>query len=240
MKTNKRYPFDALSDNGPGLYELPDDNPPKILRKQFATVKDNSVKNKVEVIHPNFYRVNSLDVTSEYLETVNISIPLDSLYALSPVYLNIWHRGEWNPIDYSHNPDSAVAKFSHIAKDHLYCISSFDNFENKEISEPFIVNRFGEIKYGSSLGMHKKIDLNNFKTRYLDNAKNDAMIFTFGKNKVFKKISIKSVEKEKDKNEWLPSSVSIETNRFYYLSDLQKSKGRIFVIGEDKKSINWY
>ena len=239
-KHNKNYPFDALSDNGPGLFKLPDDNPPKVFRKQFTIINSNSIKNKVEIIHPNFYKQNSLDVTSEYLETVSIVIPTDSAYASLPIYLNLWHQGEWKPIDYSFSPDSLIAKFTQVAKDQMYCLTSFNNFVNSEINEPFIVNRFGEIKFGSSLGTHKKMDLNNFKTRYLDNAKNDAMIFTFGKNKDFKKVSIKCVAKEPEKNDWLPLSVSIDTNRFYYLSDSKQSKGRIFVISEDKKSINWY
>lgn len=239
-KHDKNYPFDALADNGPGLFELPDDNPPKVLRKQFAVISNNSIKSNVEVIHPNFYKQNSLDVTSEYLETVNISIPLDSLDALVPVYLNIWHRGEWKPIDYSYNQGSLDAKFSQIAKNQLYCISRYNNFENKEISEPFIVNRFGDIEYGSSLGVHKKIDLNNFKTRYLDNAKNGDVIYTFGRDRNFKKVSVKAVEKEIQKNEWLPLSITVDTNRFYFLSDSRQSKGRVFVISEDEKSINWY
>lgn len=238
-KDDKNYPFDALSDNGPGLFGLPDENSPKVFRKQFAVINQNSIKNNVEIIHPSFYRNNLLDVTSEYMETVSVSIPLDSL-CVAPIYLNIWHRGKWKPIDCFYNTDSLVAEFSQIAKDNLYCISSYNYFENKEISEPFIVNRYGEIKYGSTLGRRKKIDLNNFKARYLDNAKNKAMIFTFGKNKDFKRVSVKSVQKETEKNEWRLLLDSVETNQFYFLSDSLCSKGRVFVIGEDKKSINWY
>ncbi|WP_372775262.1 hypothetical protein [Mangrovibacterium sp.] len=239
IKTGKNYPFDALSNNGPGLFNLRYKNSPKVFRKQFSSINDNSIKNNHSIIHPVFFEDNSLDVTSEYFETVSISITLDSLYA-EPVYLNIWHRGEWKPVDYSYKPSSLVANFSQVSKENIYCLSSFNRPENKVISEPFIINRYGEIKYGSSLGVHKKTDMKNYNNRQLNNAKNNAMIFEFGKNKNYKKVCIKIVQEDLKKNEWSLLSNSLETNRFYFLSDSLCSNGRIFVFGEDKKSINWY
>lgn len=54
IKTGKNYPFDALSDNGPGLFNLIYQNSPKVFRKQFSVINDNSIKNNHSIIHPAF------------------------------------------------------------------------------------------------------------------------------------------------------------------------------------------
>jgi len=51
-KTNKNYPFYALSNNGPVFFNLPYKNAPKVVLKQFALVPDTSIKKDESVIHP--------------------------------------------------------------------------------------------------------------------------------------------------------------------------------------------
>ena len=143
-------------------------------------------------------------------------------------------------MDYSYKPGSSIATFSQVSKDNLYCLTSYHLSEDDEISDPFIVDRYGEIKYALLLGSRKKTDINNYKDKQLNNAKNETMIFEFRKNKNFRKVCVKTVQENLKKNEWSLISDSLETNRFYFLSDSLCSNGRIFVLGEDGKRINWY
>jgi len=241
-KTGKKYPFDALSNNGPGLFNVRDKNSPKVLRKQFAVVDNNSVKNNYDVIHPVFYMDNSVDVTLEYFETTDITFHLNKPYPV-PLYLCIWHQGKWKPVDYYYNPDSANVNFYQVPKNNLYCLISYQSLKNEIIKEPFIINKFEEIKYSSSLGVRRKVSLKGYKDKQLANIKdNKAIIYEFGWKNGHQKVSEKTMQKnsENKKEEWIFSTDSLESNRFYFLSDVSQLKGRIFVLNENGKTVEWY
>lgn len=241
-KTKKKYPFDALSNNGPGLFNLPYKNAPKVFRKQFAVIEKKSVKNNYGLIHSAFYMDNSLDVTSEYFETSDITFHFNKPYPV-PLYLCIWHQRKWKPIDYYYNPYSANVNFYQVSKNNLYCLISYQSLKNEIIKEPFIINKFEEIKYSSSLGVQRKVSLKSYKDKQLTNSSdNKAVIYEFGLKNSHQKASEKTMQKtsENEKEEWVFFPDSLESNRFYFLSDVSQSKGRIFVLKENGKTVEWY
>ena len=240
-KTGKNYPFDALSENGPGLFNCPNPNSPKVMRTQFA-IQENSVKNDPDQIHPALYRDYSQDVTSEYFETVNISISLKH-ECTYPVYLSIWFRGVWVPIDYFEDtkPFERVS-FSHVSKDNLYCLTSYIHSANTEEGEPFVINRYGEIVYEQSLGIQESVSLNEYQSAWFQNANIGDIVYKFGAGGDYKVVckKVKRKNPENGQSDWLFAPDSVRTNCFYYLSDPVKSHGRIFVLDNDKKNIHWY
>ncbi|MFV0266850.1 MAG: hypothetical protein ACK5HT_06920, partial [Draconibacterium sp.] len=87
---------------------------------------------------------------------------------------------------------------------------------------------------------HKKTNINNYKDKKLNDAENNTIIFEFKKNKNYKKICINTMHEDIKKNKWLVLSDSLETNQFYFLSDSLGSNGRVFVLGDNEKTISWY
>ena len=235
-KKQKKYPFDALSNNGPGFFNLPYKNAPKVYRKQFAVMRDNSIKSENNFIHPDFFESNTLDVTSEYFETENLEIPLEKKYQ-EPVYLCIWKNNWWMPMSYSYNPNESTAIFKNVAKDNLYCLAKYRYSALQELNEPFLVNRLGEILYLSSLKSKKAIDLNNYVNKELKNAKNNVKILEFGTDReLCQKISVES----KKINEWSVISNSIlVTNTLYRFIDESSNLRKIFLLKNDG-SVDWY
>lgn len=235
-KTNKNYPFDALSNNGPGFFNLPYKNAPKVIRKQFALVADTSIKNDQAVIHPDFYDDNSLDVTSEYFETTTIAIPLEKKHQ-EPLYLSIWHKGWWKPVDYFYEPNQNTTTFRNVSKDNLYCLTKYRFFATEEISEPFIINRYSEIKYSRSLGLKKDISLNDYPNKELKNAKNNAQVLDFDtKTELCRKV----VQENLKKDEWIIfSKDSLKTNTLYLFVDDSNKINKVFLLKNDG-SVDWY
>jgi hypothetical protein len=235
-KTKKNYPFDALSDNGPGFFNLPYKNAPKVMRKQFALVSSNSIKNDQSVIHPDFFENNSLDVTSEYFETTNISISLEKEHQ-DPLYLSVWNKGWWKPVDYFYHPNQSTIAFHNVSKDNLYCLTKYRYFTTEEASEPFIINKFGEIKYIYSIPSKKDINLNDYKNKELKNAKNNAQVLDFGTKK---EICQKVVEENSKKDEWIMTSTnSLQTNTLYHFTDETNKINKVFLLKNDG-SVDWY
>lgn len=235
-KTKRNYPFDALSDNGPGFFNLPYKNAPKVMRKQFALVSSNSIKNDQSVIHPHLFEDNSLDVTSEYFETTNLIIPLEKKYQ-DPMYLSIWNNGWWKPVDYSFNLNQATATFNNVSKDNLYCLTKYRYFATEEASEAFIINKFGEIKYINSIPSKKDINLNDYKNKELKNAKNNAKVLCFNTKK---ELCQKVVQENSKKDEWITfSKESLKTNTLYLFVDESNKINKVFLLKNDG-SVDWY
>ncbi|MFB9107043.1 transglutaminase domain-containing protein [Flavobacterium gyeonganense] len=236
IKTDKNYPFDALSNNGPGFFNLPYKNAPKVLRMQFTIVTDNSIQTQEITIYPDFFNSNFLDVTTEYFETTNVAIPLEKKHQ-EPLYLSIWHKGWWKPIAYFYDPNQLIARFNNVSKDNLYCLTKYRFSTIEQVNEPFIVNKFGEIKYCNSTELKKEISLNSYQNKELKKAKNNTEILDFDTQQ---KICRKVVEEDVKKDEWQNfSEVSLKTNTLYLLVDDATKTQKVFMLKNDG-SVDWY
>ena len=235
-KTKRNYPFDALSDNGPGFFNLPYKNAPKVMRKQFAILPNTSIKTNQSIVHPDFFENSAIDVTSEYFETTNLAIPLVKKYP-EPLYLSIWNNGWWKPVDYFYNPNKATAIFNNVSKDNLYCLTKYRYFTTEEAIEPFIINKFGEIKYINSLSSRKDINLNEYKNKELKNAKNNAQVLDFETQTV---ICQKVIEENSKKDGWIIfSKESLQTNTLYLFVDKPNKINKVFLLKNDG-SVDWF
>jgi len=237
VKTGHKFPFDGLSENGPGLFLCPNPNAPKVKRRQFA-IQEHSLKSNRSKIPSALYLDYSLDVTGEYFETIDISINLTHECSY-PVYLSIWYKGEWVPIDYYEGNGSFYkARFTQVSKNNLYCITSYNNLITKEESGSFIVNRCGEIIFEQSLGRQKNVSINEYWTSWFKDNRMGPFVYKFGSEGNHKLICKKITPKETGQ-EWLFAPDSVQTNCFYYYSGSAKNQGRIFVL-DNKKKIHWY
>jgi hypothetical protein len=235
-KKQKKYPFDALSNNGPGFFNLPYKNAPKVYRKQFAVMRNNSIKSENNFIHPVFFENNALDVTSEYFETENIGIQLEERYQ-EPIYLCIWKNNWWRPVSYSYNSNESTAIFKDVAKDNLYCLAKYRYSALQELKEPFIVNKFGEVIYLSSIQSKKVINLNDYVNKELRNAKKDVKILEFETNR---EICQKVIQESQKVNEWtVISNAVLTTNTLYHFIDESSNLRKIFILKNDG-SVDWY
>lgn len=235
-KKQKMYPFDALSNNGPGFFNLPYKNAPKVNRKQFALSKEKSIMKDNDFIYADFFENNGLNVTSEYFETENIEIALEKKYQ-EPIYLCIWKDNWWKPVNYSYNPNQSTAIFENVAKDNLYCLNRYRYSALQEVNEPFIVNKFGEIIFLSSMQSKKVINLNDYVNKELKNAKNDVKILEFGTNK---ELCQKIIQTSLKKDEWtIISDAILTTNTLYHFIDESNKSKKNFILKNDG-SVDWY
>jgi hypothetical protein len=235
-KKQKKYPFDALSNNGPGFFNLPYKNAPKVYRKQFATISKKSTKSEIEFIYPDFFENTAIDVTSEYFETENIEISLDKKSS-NPIYLCVWRNNWWKPVSSSYSSQESVVTFQNVAKDNLYCLAKYRYSALEEVNEPFIVNRFGEVIYLNAMKSKKVINLNDYVNKELKNAKNNVKIVEFDTNKELCK---KIIQESTKKDEWtMVSSSSLTTNTLYHFIDELNNNRKIILLKNDG-SVDWY
>ena len=105
---------------------------------------------------------NSLDVTSEYFETIDITFLFNKPYPI-PLYLCIWHQGKWKPVDYFYNPDSEKIL---IAPSFEIYNKNSQAGQGKTISSPFFFYKQGTEKIGSTLRLQT---IKNTRNRNIDN-----------------------------------------------------------------------
>ena len=237
VNTDITYPFDALSNNGPGLFDLLYENAPRVLRNQFKISGNTVFENNDPEIHPEFYKTSEINVTDKYFETTNISIDLDHPNT-EPIYLCIWFQGDWRPIDCFHDSIFTDVTFNKLSKDNLYCLLLYSNNKKTIIKEPFLLNRYGEVKYSSSIGEKEKTQIENYGNRALVQAENSTIISQFDKDRIFQPVARKIVSEELNINKWVLYD-SLFTNTLYYFSDSIKKEGRIIVFNKNR-SFDWY
>nr|WP_281310764.1 transglutaminase-like domain-containing protein [Flavobacterium flavigenum] len=235
-KTKHYYPFDPLSENGPGFFNLPYKNAPLVSRNQFAILSENSIKNDQSIIYHDLFEDNSKTVTNEYFETTDLVIPLNKKLQ-EPLYLSIWNNGWWKPITYFYNPNQNIAIFEKVSKTNLYCLTKYKYRTVEEVKEPFIIDKFGEIIHISSLPFKKDINLNDVQNKELKKAKNDTFILDFVTNvEICKRV----IEENDQKDQWiLSSNLNIRTNTLYHFIDKSTHIKKIFLIKNDG-SVDWY
>lgn len=233
----KTYPFDALSNNGPGLFNLLYKNAPKVLRNQYSISKNLLFENHYQKIHPSFNNFNSIDITNLYYETAEIAIEINEL-SKDPLYLCVWNNGNWKPIDCFYDTITTQVIFNNVSKNNLYTIISYGVFGNKQVNEPFIVNNLAEIKYISNYGEKKETSLRDYNNRALSKMGNNTIIYYFDGIRPFKEIALKQKNDSLGINKWILSD-SLFINQLYYISDTTQSTGRIIVLNENK-SIDWF
>lgn len=153
--------YTILSDNGRkinspdciisplGWEFYPYERFPKVFRSLYSINKETAKYNE-ETKYKHSFDVCSFDVTDEYYITSDIEIPIDKKrlkdkYAYISVLVN---KGgpEWTIIDYGHAKRNKVF-FDKMGRNIMYIVMGYNGHTITPISDPFIVEKDGSIRY---------------------------------------------------------------------------------------------
>jgi hypothetical protein len=146
---DNNHAWNALLDNrGVGNADL-GNIAAKVYRKTYSIQKDAIVfkKKKNEDIPRWLKGKNFVDVTDQYFETSNITIPLteEKPTKVSFAYLCVFNGGEWIPIC-SGEIDSGEAVFTKLGRGIVYLPAYYHNGEIHPAAEPLILNKEGKLE----------------------------------------------------------------------------------------------
>lgn len=154
--------YTFLSDNGtfmpfswgltsnPGDVFFPYDPIPKIYRFSYVA-NDKIVRYLKEAVytHP-FFEIFEHDVTDEYMKTSNLSIQLLPRKLKDKyVYLSVFDNYSWTVLDLGIIKDNR-AEFQKVGRDIVYLVWGYDGTSLIPISNPFSVNKNGDLQYFSA------------------------------------------------------------------------------------------
>lgn len=122
---------------------------PKVFRRLYS-INEETAKYNEKTKYKYSFDVCSFDVTDEYCITSDIQIPIDKdkikdKYAYISMLIN---KGgpEWSIIDYGHCR-RGKAHFDKIGRNNMYIVMGYNGHTLSPISDPFIVEKNGCIRY---------------------------------------------------------------------------------------------
>lgn len=136
-------------DTNPGEPHKIDDKMAKVFRN---TYKINDEREKLlyekEDIPASFKDLFKKDVTSEYLETGDITLPIlkDLKRKNKYSYLCLFDNKQWVAVDYAKTKSHKVT-FTAMGKDILYLPAYYDNGDLKPFNYPFVFDKKGKVHY---------------------------------------------------------------------------------------------
>lgn len=131
----------------PGDVFFPERHMPKIFRSTYKANKDalkfaNKAKSRWLRVDP-----FSKDVTSEYIATSNLEIPVNEKGLKDKyVYICTTNTNSWIPVHYG-TVRGGKARFKDMGRNIMYVIMGFDGTGLVPISEPFLLKSSGDIEY---------------------------------------------------------------------------------------------
>ncbi len=136
------------TDKDVGDVFFPDRKLPKIFRYQYAPIpeREEYIRNAKYIY--NYFAQFEKDITSEYVETRDIAIPVDTKgLADKYAYIAVSNMRTWDIVDFG-TIKRGKAHFKNMGmRDIVYIVYGFDGKELKIISDPFILRNTGEITY---------------------------------------------------------------------------------------------
>ncbi|UCC43472.1 MAG: transglutaminase domain-containing protein [Candidatus Zixiibacteriota bacterium] len=131
----------------PGSYDL-SHGAAKIYRKTYSQQPGNLVfqERKQDSI-PRWLKGKSyLDVTSDYMATANVTVPLAGPVpdSIDIAYICVFNSGEWKPIDWARITDNTAATFEDIGTGIAYLPALYENEEIAPAGPPFIISDDGD------------------------------------------------------------------------------------------------
>lgn len=158
--SSHQWPF-IIDENGASYYatqDIPLWNPcremdlpaTKIYRHTFSERQVfNFTGLGIEDIHPRFRNNHLKDVTKEYREVYDISVPITRELSMKSdiVYLCNATREKWMPVGVG-KVENGLAKFKDVASSEIACIISYwDGKAILPLSRPFTIDLDGTIRY---------------------------------------------------------------------------------------------
>ena len=160
IKDGKSHAFEAFWDNDRWKYKRIYNNKTfdydwgrfrlaKVYRHSFKNYMEGPITDKrvkPEDIPHLFKNFKKKDVSHEYFDTVNITIPLQNIppnprYA----YLCVWNYHDWQPVQWG-RIEKNKAVFHGMGKDVVYLPCYYEHGSLSYAGEPFLLNSEGEIE----------------------------------------------------------------------------------------------
>lgn len=123
---------------------------PKIYRSTYAINRERAkYLNKAKYVHP--FNVCELDVTDLYYRTSDVSIPVKTAVTLKDKYVYIAtltnsDGPQWFILDYG-TIKRGKANFHKMGRELMYMALGYDGEGLVPISDPFIINKDGSVRY---------------------------------------------------------------------------------------------
>lgn len=135
---------------------------PKVYRKTWspqAEMQKFISKAPQNELYADWINSKMLDVTSQYIKTVNNIIVHKNIFKKNKVcYLSVFNINGWKPVAFSTFNYLGKAEFNHIGKNILYMPTAINKNQVESIGDPFIINNYGE-KVSLSANFKKPTDL---------------------------------------------------------------------------------
>lgn len=146
--TGKNLAFGGCeTKTDPDILHKPSQKMAKVYRRTYAINQDLVKLNTTEEVVPDLFRnIFMKDVTSEYMKTCDIMIPTQKKRNHKHAYLAVFDNLKWVPICYG-TQKGKVCYFNEIGKDIAYLPLYYDNQGIHPITDPFILDSRGRIKY---------------------------------------------------------------------------------------------
>lgn len=141
-------PFYWGLDSSPGASFFIDDPVPKVYRTSYVVNERNL--NYLQTCRHIVFNISAFhkDVTSEYISTSNLSIPVfEELKNVDNwAYIAVFDNQNWVIVDFG-TLKRKKAQFENIGRNILYMVFGYNGFGLKPISYPFILHTDGDIQY---------------------------------------------------------------------------------------------
>ncbi len=145
--------------NNPGKYQL-GNKKAKVYRKSFSIQQNclSNIKPKYEKVPGWLRSKHYIDVTKEYIETVdiqpkvNIAIPDNINYG----YLAVFNTGKWEATAWGKiKKDENIVCYKNLGKEIVYAGVFYKNDSLRHYNQPFLVDNQGDLHYFVPDTIHK-------------------------------------------------------------------------------------
>ncbi len=145
LDNGKTFPFEALgSDSIQFTYK-----PAKIFRKTYSYSFELMNKLQEKDIPASFLIFDEKDVTHEYVDTYDITIPIsfvpETCKRKKQGIICVFDNGELRPVYWGNIKDKKI-HFENMASEVIYIGAFLDNGKIIQVTEPFLLQKDGKIK----------------------------------------------------------------------------------------------
>ena len=134
-------------DTNPDVLHKPDAKMAKVYRCTYAINPEIVRLPRAErQVPPSLANPHCKDVTTEYMRTSDVSIPVRNERKHSYAYLAVFNDREWIPVCFGKRQANGHFRFEHIGRDIAYLPVYYEEGKVIPFAEPFIVDSKGCIQ----------------------------------------------------------------------------------------------
>lgn len=136
------------ADTNPDVLHKPDAKMAKVYRCTYAINPEVVRLLQAEKYVPKtFNNPHIKDVTTEYMKTSSVSVPIQGKKKHQYAYLAVFNNQKWIPVCFGKQQDSNHFLFENIGRDIVYMPIYYENGKIIPFSDPFILDMKGKVQY---------------------------------------------------------------------------------------------